>query len=298
MKKREDVRTIHLKKHIEKLAQIDNVLEIYLFGSRAFKTGCKTSDIDILIYHVDGLENDELKNIRDAEHALDLFKTHDKQYAESYCNGSYISDDNLIESLHAKLLWSKETGYNDEYLNSYGEIDVLQNIDFKMSNCCTYSPEETKFFNTYGHDAVFVIMPFRKECEPIYDIIVEVFGKKGFNVTRASEKEFQNDLWDNVQVYLDCCRIAVSIFHYDNKKEHCLFRLKKKNAAEFNPNVAIETGYLMAKRGEKDVCILKDKRLEKLPTDFLGKLYKEYDINNLEKLKEELNSWIKDHFNK
>ena len=176
MWKREDVRTIHLKEHIEKLVQIANVLEIYLFGSRAFKTGCKTSDIDILIYHVDRIENDELKNIRDDEPALDLFKTQDKHYAESFCNGSCISDDNLINSLHAKLLWSKENGYNDEFINSYGEIDVLRDIDFKMSNCCTYSSEEINFFRLYGHNAVFVIMPFRKECEPIYDIIMEVLS--------------------------------------------------------------------------------------------------------------------------
>ena len=285
MGKREDVRTIHLKEHIEKIAQIDNVLEIYLFGSRAFKTMCKTSDIDILIYHRDGIENDELKNIRDAEHALDLFKTQDKHYAESFCNGSYISDDNLIQSLHAKLLWSKEKGYNDEFLSSYGEIDVLRNIDFKMSNCCTYSSEEKKFYSTYGHDAIFVIMPFRDECMPIFNLVFDVFGNKNMRVIKASDKEFKDDLWDNVQIYLDCCRAAVSIFHFDDKKE-------------FNPNVAIETGYMMAHREEKYTCILKDKRLEKLPTDFLGKLYKEYDINNLNDLREQLNDWIRDHLNK
>ncbi|MBO4504313.1 MAG: nucleotide-binding protein [Bacteroidales bacterium] len=301
MEKREDVRTIHLKEHIEKIAQIDNVLEIYLFGSRAFKTMCKTSDIDILIYYRDGIENDELKNIRDAEHALDLFKTQDKHYAESFCNGSHILNDNLIQSLHAKLLWSKEKGYNDEFLNSYGKIDVLRNIDFKMSYCCTYSSEEKKFYSTYGYDAIFVIMPFRDECEPVYNTIKDVFGKHNLKVIRASDKEFKDNLWDNVQIYLDCCRAAVSIFHYDEKKERCFDRLKKlfttPNKQVFNPNVAIETGYMMAKQEEKDICILKDKRLEKLPTDFLGKLYKEYDINNLDDLKEQLNDWIRDHLN-
>ena len=55
MEKRDDIRTIFLKEHIDKIARINNVLEIYLFGSRAFKTGCKSSDIDILIYHRDGM---------------------------------------------------------------------------------------------------------------------------------------------------------------------------------------------------------------------------------------------------
>lgn len=298
MEKRDDIRTIFLKEHIDKIARINNVLEIYLFGSRAFKTGCKSSDIDILIYHRDGIDNDELKNIWDAENALDLFKTHDKQYAESFSNGSCISDENLIETLHAKLLWTKERGYNDELLNNYGEIVVLKDIDFKMSVFNTYSKEQIKFYNTYGHNAIFVIMPFRKECDLIYDIVEDVFSKQGFKVTKASEKEFQNDLWDNVQVYLDCCRAAVSIFHFDNKKEGCFGSLKKLLAiekTEFNPNVAIETGYMIAHRDKKDVCILKDKRLKNLPTDFLGKLYKEYDINNLDNLREQLNTWINDH---
>ena len=57
MKKRPDVRTIDLKKYIKKISQIENVLEIYLFGSRAFKTGCLTSDIDILIYYENGIDN-------------------------------------------------------------------------------------------------------------------------------------------------------------------------------------------------------------------------------------------------
>lgn len=285
MSNRADTRIIDLKTHIESLSKINSVLEIYLFGSRAFKTGCLSSDIDILIYFDsrEGIDNDALLNVRDTEHALDLFKTHDKTYAESLCNGSHITDSHLISALHARLLWTKETGYNEEVLNSFRRIEVLENIDFKMSNFCTLSKEEKAFYDKYGKNVVFVIMPFRDECDQVYSIIDDVFGNKGFKVTKASDREFSEDLWSNVQVYLKCSKVAVSIFHYDDIKE-------------FNPNVAIETGYMMAKMNDKYVCILKDKRLEKLPTDFLGKLYKEYDMTKLNELKKQLNSWIKDHF--
>ena len=282
MEKRLDVRTIDLKSFIHSISEIENVLEIYLFGSRGFKTGCLSSDIDILIYYINSIDNNALQSIRNQEHALDLFKTHDKKHAESFCNGSYINDNNLIDTLHAKLLWSKDSGYNEELLNSYRQIEVLANIDFKMSTICTYSQEEIAFFQKYGKRAIFVIMPFRDECNQVFNIVSDVFTNHGYKVTKASDKEFKDDLWSNVQVYLDCCRAAVSIFHFDDK-------------FEFNPNVAIETGYMLAKIMNKDVCFLKDKRLNKLPTDFLGKLYKEYDIDNLDELKTQLNNWINDH---
>ena len=284
MSNRADVRTIDLKSHIEALKRIKNVLEIYLFGSRAFKTGCLSSDIDILIYFdsKEGINNNDLLTIRNAEHALDLFKTHDKTYAESLCNGSHISDNNLINALHARLLWSKENGYNEEVLNDYRSIDVLENIDFKMSNFCTLSKEEISFYDKFGRNVVFVIMPFRDECNQVFSIIEEVFGNMGFKVIKASDKEFCDDLWSNVQVYLNCCKVAVSVFHYDDN-------------IEFNPNVAIETGYMMAKPNDKYICILKDTRIKTLPTDFLGKLYKEYDMNSLSILKQQLYDWIKDH---
>ena len=72
--------------------------------------------------------------------------------------------------------------------------------------------------------------------------------------------------------------------------------LQNIRSIEFNPNVAIETGYMMAKPNDKYICILKDTRIKTLPTDFLGKLYKEYDMNSLSILKQQLYDWIKDHF--
>ena len=281
MSRRPDVRTICLRDHIEKLSKVDNVLEIYLFGSRAFKTGCLTSDIDILIYYDsdNGLDINALISLHKEETALDLFKTYDKRYAESIINGSHISHNSLIDSLHAKLLWSKESGYNEEMLCNYQQIDVHIKADFKMSICCYYSKEEMAFFDKFGHNAVFVIMPFREECDQIYSIIQDTFFNRGFTVTKASDYEFKDDLWENVKVYLDCCRAAVSIFHYDDSKK-------------YNPNVAIETGYVMADMDNKSICLLKDKRLEHLPTDFLGKLYKQYDMDHLDNLNKQLNDWI------
>ncbi len=46
-------------------------------------------------------------------------------------------------------------------------------------------------------------------------------------------------------------------------------------ADEFNPNIALEVGYLLALR--KPVCLLKDKTVKSLHTDLVGKLYRDFD---------------------
>ena len=49
-----------------------------------------------------------------------------------------------------------------------------------------------------------------------------------------------------------------------------------------------EVGYMLGL--QKKVCILKDKKLDKLPTDLAGRIYVEYE--NEEDLKQRLGEWI------
>jgi predicted nucleotide-binding protein len=49
---------------------------------------------------------------------------------------------------------------------------------------------------------------------------------------------------------------------------------------EFNPNIALELGFMLALN--KRCLILKDQRMPKMPTDIVGKLYKEFDTYNIE----------------
>jgi hypothetical protein len=62
---------------------------------------------------------------------------------------------------------------------------------------------------------------------------------------------------------------------------------------EFSPNVSLEVGYMMALG--KDVCLLKDKTLETLHADLLGKLYKPFDPQNAEgTIPNQLSKWLSD----
>lgn len=277
---REDVRRINLRELVYKISEIDKIEEIYIFGSRGYETGSLRSDIDILVYAPSGLRRDEVMPIMEEEEALDIFKTTNKTEAESFANDSWLKRDDIVADLDAKLLWSRTNG-ESTLLERYKEIMVLRDIDFKMSYMPMYSDAEMKFYEKYGHNAIFVIMPFREELNEVYEIIKDIFASKGYSAIRADEKEFTNDLWENVRVYLECCNVAVAVFD-------------KNDQDNYNPNVAIEVGYMLSK-GNK-VCLLKDKKLPKLPSDLISKMYKEYDSDDVEgTLPEQLGLWIRDY---
>lgn len=277
---REDVRRINLRELVYKISEIDKIEEIYIFGSRGYETGSLRSDIDILVYAPSGLRRDEVMPIMEEEEALDIFKTTNKTEAESFANDSWLKRDDIVADLDAKLLWSRTNG-ESTLMERYKEIMVLKDIDFKMSYMPMYSDAEMKFYEKYGHNAIFVIMPFREELNKVYEIIKDIFASKGYSAIRADEKEFTNDLWENVRVYLECCNVAVAVFD-------------KNDQDNYNPNVAIEVGYMLSK-GNK-VCLLKDKKLPKLPSDLISKMYKEYDSDDVEgTLPEQLGLWIRDY---
>lgn len=280
MTHRKDIRKINLRELVYKISEIDKISEIYIFGSRGYETGSLRSDIDILVYAPDGLRRDEVMPIMEEEEALDIFKTTNKTEAESFANDSWLKRDDIVADLDAKLLWSRTSG-ESTLLERYKEIKVLRDIDFKMSYMPMYSDAEMKFYEKYGHNAVFVIMPFREELNKVYEIIKDIFASKGYSAIRADENEFTNDLWENVRVYLECCNVAVAVFDKNDKNK-------------YNPNVAIEVGYMLSK-GNK-VCLLKDKKLPKLPSDLISKMYKEYDSDDVKgTLPEQLELWIRDY---
>ena len=62
---------------------------------------------------------------------------------------------------------------------------------------------------------------------------------------------------------------------------------------DFNPNVSLEVGYLLAM--QKPTCLLKDKTLRTLPTDLVGKLYKEFDPQRIDStIPKQLKRWLTD----
>lgn len=151
-----------------------------------------------------------------------------------------------------------------------------------------YPPEihqsRIKFISDYPNPAraAFVMMRFGNTPahEAIENAIQSALEKYGITALRADQKEYHDDLFPNVLTYIYGCHFGIAVFE----------RLEKE---EFNPNVALEVGYMRALR--KPICLLKDKTLTALQTDLVGKLYREFDPQNpAGTIPNELDSWLRD----
>ena len=101
------------------------------------------------------------------------------------------------------------------------------------------------------------------------------------------ERRLMEDVWDNIVVNMLSCKYGIAVF-VDKK---VLDRLTDIQMSVFNANIALEVGF-MKSRG-LDILLLKDKQLEKLPTDIISKLYEEFGFNNpVRDVKKAVTEWI------
>lgn len=98
------------------------------------------------------------------------------------------------------------------------------------------------------------------------------------NAVRADDRDYTGELWSNIEVYLTGCQYGIAVFEDIDQRD-------------FNPNVSLELGYLMG-RGKRTL-LLKEKRLPRVPTDVVHRLYKEFDGYDIENsIKREVGQWI------
>lgn len=129
---------------------------------------------------------------------------------------------------------------------------------------------------------IFLMMKFRdtKQNNSIYQALKETSQYYGYNLLRADQRSYANDLWTNVQEYMHACDYGIAVFDQINERN-------------FNPNVSIELGYMLAL--EKSCLILKEERMPDIPTDIAGQLYKEFDAFNIsESVRERTLKWFRD----
>lgn len=119
------------------------IMEIYLFGSRAYKTESVRSDIDILAFTCSPIAPVKVNEwLHEKYPPVDLFTFYDGIYAISVVNGSKVSfrndgrNANLQQQLDAILLWTRECGFSNSYLD--WNIETANNITFQMSIIPSY----------------------------------------------------------------------------------------------------------------------------------------------------------------
>jgi protein-tyrosine-phosphatase len=79
---------------------------------------------------------------------------------------------------------------------------------------------------------------------------------------------------------MDACKLGIAVFD-------------QLQTGGFNPNISLEIGYMLA--GGSVPLLLKERCLPSLPSDIVGKLYREFDIKNLEvTIKKAMRGWLRD----
>ncbi|MBA3976542.1 MAG: hypothetical protein C0504_20235 [Candidatus Solibacter sp.] len=113
---------------------------------------------------------------------------------------------------------------------------------------------------------VFIAMRFRpgKQFLEIHEAIKTGLAKFGLKGLRVDDKTYPSDgdLWNNICVYMMGCKFGVCVFEEIDERE-------------FNPNVPLEYGFMRAMN--RQVLLLKDMRMPKLPSDMTGKLYRHFN---------------------
>ena len=128
---------------------------------------------------------------------------------------------------------------------------------------------------------VFIAMRFcaGRQFVEIHQAIKSGLANYGLKGLRADDKTYPSDgdLWDNICVYMMGCKYGVCVFEEIDERE-------------FNPNVPLEYGFMRAIN--RQVLLLKDVRMPKLPSDMTGKLYRSFDTYNItQTIQEQISQW-------
>lgn len=177
-----------------------------------------------------------------------------------------------------------------------GLIKIAQDIAAQLSNIAKVNRLQlpsgyehyTRFLKTFLADHpdvdknVFLMMRFRpgQQYDEIVQVLRESLKTYGLNVIRADDKDYTGDLWENVCLYMLGSRLGIAVFEEIDQRD-------------FNPNIALELGFMMAQN--KRCLILKDQRMPRMPTDIVGKLYREFDTYKIaESINKSVDLWARD----
>jgi hypothetical protein len=129
---------------------------------------------------------------------------------------------------------------------------------------------------------VFVMIRYR-DTKPFRELegsIRDALREYGLRARLAKDRALSDDLWENVRIYMNGSQYGIAVFDEIHERE-------------FNPNIALELGYMYA-LGRR-CLLLKDKQMPRLPTDTLGKIYKDFDPHEVAStVPSQVRSWCED----
>jgi hypothetical protein len=115
--------------------------------------------------------------------------------------------------------------------------------------------------------------------DPVEDVIPmarETLARHGLTLHVASDRQLDDDLYGNVAAHMWACRYGVGLF-------------EDRLGRGLNENMIIEVGSMVI-TGRR-CALLKDTTIEKMPTDFVGHIYKDVDFTEVDAVSEKLHRW-------
>jgi hypothetical protein len=130
-------------------------------------------------------------------------------------------------------------------------------------------PLERYLARSSGSTNVFVMMRFRDTTDSrrLREVLRQALSEEGLAAQFADEMSYADELWDNVCTYMLGSSFGIAV-------------VEEIEERSFNPNVALEIGFMQAL--QRKLLVLKDKRVPMLPSDLIGRLYKEFDSYHME----------------
>lgn len=146
--------------------------------------------------------------------------------------------------------------------------------------------KKSAFEKEFGDKEIgFLIRKFesRNDRDALITTIRNSFREKGLKLVDASEKSLQQETWRNIKEFLDNCAFGVVIIDSFSPNDN----------NEFNPNIFLEIGYLLA-RGKNLLILIQNSLERKLPTDVKPFLYTTFDSQDIDSysLKVKIHKWI------
>lgn len=183
-----------------------------------------------------------------------------------------------------KTLWTKQINmniarhyYHLKGFSIYGGFVIPPGFRHLEMEC-------TQFFRDHPNYTknVFIMMKFDNSNEDLFNLYSEVqslLRDSGWNPVRADDKMYlkDRDLWNNVCVYMLCCKQGIAI-------------LENYSAQEYNPNVAIEYGFMRAL--DKRVLLLADKDFPKERADVSGKERLYFNMRDMHSIDKPVTKWL------
>jgi hypothetical protein len=130
---------------------------------------------------------------------------------------------------------------------------------------------------------VFGMTRFPKDhLDPIAPALEEarkVCACHGLEFHLAADRQIVDDLWANVAAHLWGSQYAIAFYEE-----------RTGTGLNYNLNIEVGSALVLGRR----LAVLKDEPVERLPTDLVGHIYKEVDLNDLTTIGAELHKWVRE----